>query len=99
MTVDGPDHARVLAEAALADSARQDGIERAVIGDPVEAGANWVFFYQSRAYLDGGDPDSMLVGNAPIVVPRDGSPPFALSVAADIDDQISRLAAGGSGAQ
>jgi len=92
MTVDGPDEARRLVEAALAESAREDGIERAIIGDPVEAGAYWVFFYQGREYLDSGDLDAMLVGNGPIVVPRDGSPLFALSAAEDTDAQIRRLA-------
>jgi hypothetical protein len=30
----------------------------------------WVFFYQSREFLDNGAQSAMLVGNAPIVVNR-----------------------------
>jgi len=32
----------------------------------------WVFFYQSKKFLSGDDADERLVGNAPIVVDRDG---------------------------
>ncbi|MGY8711935.1 YrhB domain-containing protein [Bradyrhizobium sp. 18BD] len=31
----------------------------------------WVFFYQSREFLDTGDFSEVLVGNAPIIVDRD----------------------------
>lgn len=31
----------------------------------------WVFFYQSRAFIDSGDVGKMLAGNAPIIVDRD----------------------------
>ena len=82
--------ARSLVEAALAESAGGDGIDRAIIGDPVPAGDYWVFFYQGRAFLEEDDLDAMLVGNGPIVVPPEGEL-FALSVADDIDAQISRL--------
>lgn len=34
----------------------------------------WVFFYQSKDYLDTGDPATGLIGNAPIIVSKaDGS--------------------------
>ena len=82
--------ARALVEASLAASAGDDGIDRAIIGDPVPAGDYWVFFYQGRAYLDDDDLDAMLVGNGPIVVPPEGEL-FALSVTGDIDAQISEL--------
>lgn len=83
--------ARRLVEDALEESAREDGVARAIIGDPVQAGDHWVFFYQGRDYLEKDDLDAMLVGNAPIVVPSSGGPLFALSVTEDIDAQIARL--------
>ena len=30
----------------------------------------WVFFYQSRRYLETGDPSEALAGNAPLIVNR-----------------------------
>ncbi|MEZ3162038.1 YrhB domain-containing protein [Microbacterium sp. BWT-B31] len=79
------------AEKLLEASARTDGIARKIIGEPVDTGAHWVFFYQGRDYLENDDLDAMLVGNAPIVVPKDGSDSFALSTAEDLDAQIARL--------
>ncbi|NPU69278.1 hypothetical protein HL667_30035 [Bradyrhizobium sp. 83012] len=31
----------------------------------------WIFFYQSKAFLDGSDFSTRLAGNAPIIVDRD----------------------------
>lgn len=31
----------------------------------------WIFFYQSKEFLDGGDFSTQLVGNAPFIVDRD----------------------------
>ena len=76
----------------LSTSAGPDGVERVILGEPVEAGANWVFYYQGRGYVERGDLDEMLVGNMPIVVPKNGHPPYALSALDDVDDQIARLA-------
>lgn len=36
----------------------------------IEKPWGWVFFYQSRAYVESGDEFEMLVGNAPIIVNR-----------------------------
>lgn len=80
-----------MAENVLADAARQDGIARAIIGEPVTAGAFWVFFFQGRDYLENDDLDAMLTGNAPIVVPSSGGEPFTLSLAEDIDAQVAEL--------
>ena len=32
--------------------------------------AHWVFFYDTRAFLQTGDPDGALAGNVPLVVDR-----------------------------
>ena len=86
------EEARRLVEASLQQSTAEDGIERIVLGDPVESGRHWVFFYQGRGYVEGGDIDAMLIGNAPIVVPKDGGAPFALPSVRDVDAQIRALA-------
>lgn len=76
----------------LSTSTVADGVERVILGEPVEAGANWVFYYQGRGYIEHGDLDEMLVGNMPIVVPTNDQSPYALDPLDDVDDQIARLA-------
>lgn len=76
----------------LARSTEEDGIPRVILGPAVEAGPNWVFYYQGRGYVERGDLDEMLLGNMPIVVPRDHSALYALSPMEDVDVQIQRLA-------
>ncbi|KZE39624.1 MULTISPECIES: YrhB domain-containing protein [unclassified Microbacterium] len=75
----------------LARSTEDDGIPRVILGSPVEAGPNWVFFFQGRGYVERGDLAEMLVGNMPIVVPRDGGAPYSLSSQEDTDVQIQRM--------
>jgi hypothetical protein len=75
----------------LAHSTEHDGIPRVILGPPIEAGPNWVFYYQGRGYVEHGDLDEMLVGNMPIVVPRDHRAPYALSSLEDVDLQIRRM--------
>lgn len=36
----------------------------------------WKFSYQSRQFLEHGDINSSLVGNAPVVVPKSGQLPY-----------------------
>ncbi len=67
------DDARRIAEQQL----RQlyaDGTDTLAIDDQAtrEEDVGWVFFYQSKKYLSDGDADERLVGNAPIVVDRQG---------------------------
>ncbi|MEI3868745.1 YrhB domain-containing protein [Microbacterium sp. CCNWLW134] len=86
------EEARRLIEALLEESTAEDGIERVVLGDPVESGRYWVFFYQGREYVERGDLDALLVGNTPIVVPKDGGASFALPSVRNVDAQIRALA-------
>ena len=56
--------------------ARDDNaIELVILDDQtIEGEFGWVFFYQSRVYLESGDVSYALAGNAPILVSRqDGS--------------------------
>lgn len=76
----------------LTRSTEDDGIPRVILGPAVEAGPNWVFFFQGRGYVERDDLAEMLVGNMPIVVPRDHSAPYALSPTENIDVQIQRMA-------
>lgn len=98
MTPDGEtppltaEEAEAIANRFLAHSSEDDGIPRVILGPAVEAGPNWVFFFQGRGYVEHGDLGEMLVGNMPIVVPRDHRPPYALSALEDVDTQIRRMA-------
>lgn len=51
---------------------RQDDVlELAILEDQtIEAEFGWVFFYQSKSYIESGDLNDALVGNAPILVSR-----------------------------
>ncbi|MDA8021082.1 MAG: YrhB family protein [Thermoanaerobaculia bacterium] len=51
------------------------GIALAVLEDSTrEYSFGWVFFYQSKAYMQTGELSDLLAGNAPIIVDRrDGS--------------------------
>ena len=97
MTPDGEtppltaEDAEAVAIRFLARSTEDDGIPRVILGPAVEAGPNWVFYYQGRGYVEHGDLDEMLVGNMPIVVPRDYRAPYALSSSEDVDLQIKRM--------
>nr|WP_154923586.1 YrhB domain-containing protein [Microbacterium testaceum] len=75
----------------LSTSAADDGVERVIPREPVEAGADWVFSYQGHGYVQRGDLDEMLIGNMPIVVPKRDQLPYALNALDDVDYLIARL--------
>jgi hypothetical protein len=63
------EEARSLGEAMIAryDLDEADGAE-IVDEATIETSWGWVFFYQSRRFLETGDPSWCLVGNAPVIV-------------------------------
>ncbi len=73
MTMDR-DAARDIAEQKLGTIYEQGG-ETLAIDDAAtrEEDIGWVFYYQTKQYLERRDPDQQLIGNAPIVVDRDGN--------------------------
>jgi hypothetical protein len=69
------EEARERALAALNAAYDQEN-DTLVIGDDytISRPYGWVFFYQSRRFLENGDPSDALAGNGPVVVlSRDGS--------------------------
>jgi hypothetical protein len=62
-----------------------------VIATVLEHEKAWAFSYNSRAFLAEGDFMSSLVGNGPIVVPKDGRRPFLASSAERVETQLDRL--------
>lgn len=49
----------------------------------------WVFFYNSKAYLDTGDIGSMLGGNAPFIVNRNTGEVFVTGTIKPVEDYIA----------
>ena len=74
-----------------AESARQTALAFLIAGPFAEArpvlldaetqefNEGWVYFYQSVGFAETGDISEMLMGNAPVFVPRDGTPPSFVS--------------------
>lgn len=48
----------------------------------------WVFSYNTKAYVETGKIRHALVGNGPLIVPKDGSPPRFAATAHPLDDQV-----------
>jgi hypothetical protein len=69
------DSARTAAEAFVAGIGRTMGRDLALLDDQtIEFASGWVFFYDSRRYIEGGAIRDALAGNAPLIVSRcDGS--------------------------
>jgi hypothetical protein len=69
------DSARAAAAEYVTDTGQRIGVELAILDDQtVEFNSGWVFFYDSRKYIESGSPSDALAGNAPVIVSkRDGS--------------------------
>jgi hypothetical protein len=67
--------AKEAAQSRIDAEARRSGIELVLLEEAtIESRNGWVFFYQSRKFLETGDDGWHLAGNCPIVVnKRDGS--------------------------
>ncbi len=57
----------------------------------IEKQYGWVFFYQSRNYIETGDLTWMLAGNGPIVVLRDEGAIHSLGTALPIEEEIAEF--------
>ena len=65
--------ARELAEAYVAEFERECGIGLVIVdADTVEFEGGWIFYWDSKAYLQTQDFADAIGGNAPIVVFKDG---------------------------
>jgi hypothetical protein len=58
----------------VADASADSGTEFVVVEQLTrEYDFGWVFFYDTRAYVETGDELQMAVGNAPVIVSTDGA--------------------------
>jgi hypothetical protein len=86
------DDARSLVAAVLAEMEPRARTELVI--DDRETRAEdwcWVFFYNSRAYVEDGDVIKALAGNGPIVVEKATGRVHVLQTATPVDEQLARL--------
>ncbi len=63
--------AREIAVAYLASMAQGSGVQVAIVDSAtIEKSYGWIFFYQSKQYLESGNFSDCLAGNAPIVIAK-----------------------------
>jgi hypothetical protein len=68
------DKAKASAEEFVAGLASASGVEFALYADEtIEVNEGWVFFYNSKEFIETGDFASALAGNGPIFVDRSGN--------------------------
>jgi hypothetical protein len=68
------EQARAAAKRYVANVSADGGTEYVVVEELTrEYDFGWVFFYNTRAYVETGDEMQMAVGNAPVIVSRDGA--------------------------
>ncbi|WP_020405488.1 YrhB domain-containing protein [Hahella ganghwensis] len=73
---------------------KRNPVDCAVLPDEtIERSWGWVFFYQSKAYIETGDFREMLGGNAPIIVNRDSGELIHTGTAYDIEHYIKEYEA------
>lgn len=81
--------ARAKAEALLDQTVREE-VADVVINDEAtrETPTCWIFFYNTRAYLETGSIRHALAGNAPIFVLKDDPTSFFGRTDTPVEDQI-----------
>ncbi len=63
----------------------------AISAGPARLSAGWAFYYQSRAYVETGALDQMLVGHGPVVVSDDGRVIAGGSLDRDPEKMLARF--------
>jgi hypothetical protein len=67
------DQAKALAEKTVATLGAASGDEFDIIHNKtIHASEGWIFFYNSKEFIETGDRSSALAGNGPIFVDRNG---------------------------
>jgi hypothetical protein len=76
------------AQHLLDDAVRSIHAAEIVISGCAETDRAWVFFYNTRSYLETGSISDALVGNGPVIVPKDERGAFIGSMFQPPDDQL-----------
>jgi hypothetical protein len=92
--------AEQIAREAIRTQAAPDADVVVMTEHTLERPVGWVFFYNTRAFVETGDFSQSLIGNAPVLVDRcDGSVHF-IATSRPVEDAVAEYAsrtAGGSG--
>lgn len=67
-----PEEAFALAEAEVTKISMAFGEDLMLSGQKVEVDEGWVFFYNTREFVETGNLSSQLAGNGPIFIDRNG---------------------------
>lgn len=59
--------------------------------ETIEKSWGWVFFYQSKRYVDTGNPSAILAGNGPVVILRESGSIHHLGTAFSPEDEIAEF--------
>ena len=81
--------AQIIACQYVTKLAQESGESLTLINaETMERSFGWVFFYNSKDYLETGDSDSMLLGNAPFIVDRINGEVHVTGSAEPVEDYI-----------
>ena len=77
-----------VAERFLDDRIRPLYQDEVVIASVTEFDSFWAFGYNTRALVEHGDMAKSLLGNGPVVVPKDGGVTYLAESSVSIEEQI-----------
>lgn len=84
--------ARALVQAHVTEISNRSGIDIAIDdGATQDEGWCWLFFYNSRAYLETGSFSHALAGNGPFVVEKETGQVHKLVTGRTIEEQLKEL--------
>ena len=75
-------------------SAASDGLAVILEDHTIDRPYGWVFFYQSREYVESGDTRRVLIGNAPLIFNRVSGEVRVTGTAMPIEDYLRKYEAG-----
>lgn len=96
MTVEDVDAARAIALRELTLLEAAVNCPMALLDRVEQVSLGWIFFYNSRAYLETRNPMMRLAGNGPLLIDRDGTV-HALPTAVSWQQAIRDMESPGSG--
>ena len=87
------EEAQSLVQAELDKNADPTDDDQCVIleDETIEKEWGWVFFYQSKKYIETGDIGEMLAGNAPFIVNKNNGQLYETGTAEDIEYYINEF--------
>lgn len=59
-----------------------------VIASATERPSAWTFGYNTRRFLEEGDFGASMIGNGPVVVPKDGAAMYLVQSGSPVEDQL-----------